>query len=300
MKNTYDVSKHHQNKEINLLVKQIINDDYTKENIITKINMIFVDKSARDKKLLLKTIMERCYKNIYGSKHTASIWRINKLALNKENYFPEQYITNSFVAGLFNFITGIIEKHNFELDSHNCFNNSFYEFCLNKISKINNFSDDNDTDLLIIYLKQFVTILKSAGILKNQDGKAVIIRNSDFNISIYNALFLSYWNKVKWEKIFPSMPDAARELKKNRSILVDLMINRSGNFSIQEIVNDFFEFTGFGKKDDLILISFFDFYFFTWLKHFGLVKYISGGSTEPVLICLSEFGRIFFKGLQGL
>jgi hypothetical protein len=93
------------------------------------------------------------------------------------------------------------------------------------------------------------------------------------------------------------MPDAACDLMKNKNLMVDLILKNKNKFRIANISNKFSSLTGISKPNDLFFISFLDFYFFTWLSHFGIIRYLNGADTEPVEIELTEHGRRILKYL---
>ena len=69
-------------------------------------------------------------------------------------------------------------------------------------------------------------------------------------------------------------------------------LSTSGSYT-----NYFFQKTGLGRLNDNYAISFIDFYFFTWLSHFGIVNYIEGDETDPVVIELTSHGKLFLNYL---
>ena len=110
---------------------------------------------------------------------------------------------------------------------------------------------------------------------------------------MFYRLFNAFWNLVRWEDIFPSDPESARELKITRNILKDLVLRHYGAVSLNDIANEFFDMTGFSTPNDLLVISFLDFYFFTWLRHFGMIRYSNGTEIAPVRITVTDTGRTF-------
>ncbi len=72
-------------------------------------------------------------------------------------------------------------------------------------------------------------------------------------------------------------------------------MRQKGKFRLDTVANEFLVATDIGKKNDLYLISFLDFYLFAWLSHFGIINYIAGNDCEPVIIELTEFGGRFVK-----
>ncbi len=168
--------------------------------------------------------------------------------------------------------------------------NDIYFRCLSEIS--NNMSSAiNDNEILLLYLKQIILILKNTSLF-NSESFSKEKKNISFDyIQFYLMLLNSFWNTVKWDELFPSMPECAKKLKANKKILLGLMLNKRNKFRLDSISNAFSDITGIGRHNDLFFISFMDFYFFTWLSHFGLVNYIKGNDADPVEIILTENGR---------
>ena len=64
-------------------------------------------------------------------------------------------------------------------------------------------------------------ILKSTYIF-NKANKIVIKENSSISdLNLYHKLLNSFWNKTRWEEIFPSLPDFAIRLKVKRKVLIE-------------------------------------------------------------------------------
>lgn len=199
-------------------------------------------------------------------------------------------LPDCFASRLCGFLIEQIQNTRFTMGTDNRLCPEFYEFCTQKITSTEMYAETTDLDLLTIYIKQAVIILKKARLLINRNGCAAISEKEYYKGNLYVHLLTSFWNKVKWEDIFPSIPEAARELKRSRTILVDLCTKRIGYFPLSSVANEFFELTGFGNSNDFYLISFLDFYFFTWLKHFGIIRYIDERNSRQVKIAVTEPG----------
>ena len=216
----------------------------------------------------------------------------------KNNFtLPETFIKDTFAVRLFKFLSSFINDHYFPLEN-NRLNDEFYEYCREALIDSGIADEIDDTDLIIIYLKQLMIIMRHGNFLQNFKGIARIKRDILSNNTMFLTLFYSFWNNVQWEDIFPSLPNAARELKRNRQVMIDLMVNQAGMFRIDRVTNDFFINDTFSGKRDIYLISFLDFYFFTWLKFFGITRYLLDLPDEPVQVELTEYGRIFLKHIQ--
>ena len=210
---------------------------------------------------------------------------------------PDAFIKDTFVIRLFKFLCCFVNDHYFPLKNR-YFDNEFYEYCKESLIDSGIADEIVDTDLIIIYLKQLIIIMKHSNILQNYRGIARVKMETVSYNSIFLMLFYSFWNNVQWEEIFPSLPNAAKALKKNRQLMIELMINQTDIFRIDCLTNEFFVNISFTGVRDIYLISFLDFYFFTWLKFFGITRYLVGSSDEPVKVELTEYGRIFLQYVQ--
>jgi len=209
---------------------------------------------------------------------------------NQDIFSTAKIIPKCFALKLALIIIETIRENTINLTAHKNFPKNFYEICLKKISAFNKATKDKD--LLIIYIKQLLNILKRGDLIKFKAKKAFIPQEENLKEEkLYIKLFNSFWNKVKWEEIFPSNPEAANKLKINRSFMKDLLLNSGPKISLDSLANDFFDLTGFGPKNNLVLISFLDFYFFTWLKHFGIISYYKNSTNSPVYIETTPQGK---------
>jgi hypothetical protein len=202
-----------------------------------------------------------------------------------------------FAVRLAFFLIEAVSKNKFMLDSHGCFKKNFYHFILQKASASDLSEEIGDSELLIIYVKQCLRLLKASGILREVKSCADINQAAVSSKTLYSKLFNAFWNDVPWEEIFPSDTESARELKVSKNILKDLILRHHGFISLQSVANEFFDLTGFGDQNDLFMISFIDFYFFTWLRHFGMIRYFNEPDHAPVRIAVTDKGRIFLNSI---
>ncbi len=204
----------------------------------------------------------------------------------------EFQVTDCLALTLTRFILDTLQEKKARDEFEKNDNDGFYDLCLEKINHNKILTEIDDDELIIIYLKQCVAMMRDSKILYMSDAASVSDRN------LYKCLFNSFWNSVSWENIFPSDPGAARELKINRNIFRDLVSNKQDTVSIENLVNEFIELTGISEKNDLFMISFIDFYLLTWLHHFGIIEYIRSSVYSPVLIRLTTAGRKLFSLLS--
>ena len=141
-------------------------------------------------------------------------------------------------------------------------------------------------------------ILRDSDIFESNEDKKIEDYSSVYYFNFYIKLFNSFWNRANWGKLFPSMPDFAVSVQTKKKVIIDLMIEKRKNkYRIDDLYNSFTKITGLGKTNDVFLISFFDFYIFTWLSHFGLINYLDGNDYDPVIIEFTHQGRNLLQHL---
>jgi hypothetical protein len=175
---------------------------------------------------------------------------------------------------------------------------AFYSACIEEAAHEGMLALVKDRELLLIYIKQMVLLLRNAGIISLKKVRAVANKSYENSFLFLVDLFDSFWNKSPWRKLFPSDPEAAAKLKTLRTMLKEIILSAENRTDIEKLSNDFFNLTGFASENDLFMISFLDFYVFTWLKHFGLVHYFVSGKNSAVSIELTNTGKIFFSAVS--
>ena len=214
------------------------------------------------------------------------------------NSFVEFDCVSCFALDLALFAVDIIKRNDFKIRKDGSLPESYYRFCMDEIYNTDLYDKVSDIELLELYVRQIIHILRAGKVIVSSKGFARIGKVVSSSRSFYMKIFSSFWNDVKWENIFPSSIESARILKENKIILKDLLINKMGLFELDVIANEFFELTGFAVKGDLWQISFLDFYFFTWLEHFGLIRYHSScARISPVSIELTVSGKKILSSL---
>jgi hypothetical protein len=177
--------------------------------------------------------------------------------------------------------------------SEQCLSGEVYGACINNLS---NLFDDNE--LLLLYLKQAVLILRGSSIFDTKDNTPFIEDTQFWNVQLYLKMLNSFWNRINWAMLFVSMPETASNLMKNRNLLLDLLNTKKEKFRIDWIANAFFNKTGLGRENDILLISFLDFGVFTWLSHFGIINYLNGTDKNPVFIEVTKLGKRMLEYLS--
>jgi hypothetical protein len=286
--------------EINLLAHDAVSKNYSRARVLREINGICAGKKKNDKEDILVRVMRRCYETAGIVQEKARPGSVKRMLFKEGEHLSEEKLHECFAVRLCSFLIEKIQGMEVACTSDYRFSGEFYAFCVQELSSKGFAAEIADTELMEIYIKQALIILRHSGILVIENGRARISDKVFSGSSLFMQILSSFWNVVKWEDIFPSNTAAARDLKKSRHILIDVLLKYQSTFSIDEASNNFFDLTGFARTNDLYIISFLDFYFFTWMKHFGLVIYEDTASIDQVKIRLSERGRKLFKGLQSL
>ncbi|MFC1670349.1 hypothetical protein ACFL20_08135 [Spirochaetota bacterium] len=209
----------------------------------------------------------------------------------KKNNNEELNTKSCFAVRLTRFLLEYIKNSRIKLLSDCGFEEDFYKQCISELLDSDLLEEVKDENLMLIYMKQVMNMLRAGKLISDNKGYAVVSEENISNFSLFNRLLHCFWNEVRWEDIFPSDPEAAKELNWNRNVFKDIILKINCKIEFNKIANDFFELTGFGQKNDLFLISFLDFYLLTWLRHFGIIKYFNNSHDLPVCIELTNEGR---------
>jgi hypothetical protein len=302
MKNSLDVSKHQMNKEISNFAQRVIESEYSRDMIRNEIDTRFNNISKVDREIIINRIVRRSYEYAWSGEN-----RLGRLkAFRKESAavsafdhtVDERKIRKTFAFRLFSFVIDSINGNTFKVGRDESLGKKFYSLCASTVPGELK-KEAGDMEILDIFFKQAAAIIKKSGLFSKSRGVARVMNGAAPVKNLFLELFFSFWDRVNWDEIFPSNPDAARELMKQKHILIDMILKRAGAFRLDDVANEFFEFTGFGMKNSLYMISFLDFYFFTWLSNFGFIRYLHGRDDDPVCAELTEMGRSFLIALQG-
>jgi hypothetical protein len=205
---------------------------------------------------------------------------------------PVVFTNETFADILSLSIIDQLRSGRFQVDDRGCFPDSFYETCALNVSRRTDIFRD-DEELLVIFAKQMMIMMKTAGVVNIVDGEAIY----DSTNLTHDLLFDAFWNRVNWEDLFPSMPSTAVRMRDERYILAELLLSREGVFCVDDLARDYFVEKSVVFRDLLIYISFFDFSFFTWMRHFGIVEYVAHESGR-VSAMLTPRGRHFLSSLS--
>jgi hypothetical protein len=214
---------------------------------------------------------------------------------NEEDNTSDVDINSCFATRLAFFLIETISKSDGILTKSGSFGKNFYNYCIESATAAEMAEEIGDPELLMIYIKQCLHLLKASGIVGQSGSRATVDTAATSHRTVYFRLFNAYWNRCRWEDIFPSDTVSARALNESRNILKDLLVRHEGAVRMDSVANEFFDMTGFCNKNNLFMISFLDFYFFTWLKHFGMIRYTAGHETTPVRISVTGTGKKILK-----
>lgn len=181
-----------------------------------------------------------------------------------------------------------------KLTKDKCLPQTFYDRFVKNYQTQNSGIDD---ELIEIYTKQCVLMLKKSGIISTEGSRVRIVKRND-NVPLYLEIFEAFWNKNDWDSLFPSSTRAARELKTKRFLFINHILKIRDKTRVESLVNGFFTDTGMAEKNNLFMISFIDFYLLTWFTHFGLIQYRSEDKDKAVYIEVTETGRELLKQLS--
>lgn len=199
-------------------------------------------------------------------------------------------LNSCFAVKLSNHILDRLKSREVNLTRDKRLPQSFYDSSVDSFLEICENSDKHDSELLEIYMKQCVLMLKQAGLLCVSGAKARITKRND-SVPVFLEIFDAFWNKNEWGNLFPSDEKSACKLKNNRQSFRKILLKIKSSSKVETLANNFFAATGFAEKNNLFMISFIDFYLLTWLTHFGIVEYDTQKSDKSVYIQLTETGR---------
>lgn len=298
MKNNIEIEKNRINKGLNILARQIVDQELTPEMIAAHINEKFAFISNKERMNLVKEVMHRSYSYAWIAPEEIKLKK-----KRKENGFEDlplgtiihfiDVLKQCVAMKLARHVIDLLYSKYTNLLTKNSFGITFYKHCLSKIEEKQDLSNIEDIELIEIYLKQIGHIIRKTSFFE----KSMQIKENPNEIAkLYLELFFAFWEKISWEEIFPSNPVASKELSFTKMILIDLIVQTKGKFYIRHIANEFFALTGFSEQNDMYMISFLDFYFFTWLSHFGILTYCH--PNPEVCAKITPFGKKFLQFLR--
>jgi hypothetical protein len=300
MKHSVDGRRHQVNRGLNSLARQIVEEEFSREMIKKEIEEQFHYVSFQERSSLVSEVISRSYRYAWAMPGTAARARgkstVDAVMPREEFESHEGAVQDCFAFRIARHLMGVLKKRPAGIDNDGCLDDGFYSDCLRSLARTDLAREIGDRELLEIYLRQAGTILKKTSLARRAGNRLSVEADRVSVFDLYSELFLSFWERVEWDDIFPSSPTASRELMKCRNILIDLIAREKKKFRVDAIANEFFSLTGFGEPNDLFLISFLDFYFFTWMAHFGILGYCRKG--RAVCMELTPYGRSFLARLR--
>lgn len=176
---------------------------------------------------------------------------------------------------------------------HSIFDESFYHGCVTSgIDLLQYFSD---IEWLEIFFKQLSLILENSGCIYG-DGNKVYADLKKFNSAPVRILFESFWEYHDWKSIFPSMPDMADLVQRERYLFVETLLQYSSEQCIGQIAEEFFICAGVNVDSKLMAVSFIDYTILSWLNRFSIIEFT--GKSEMPLMKITKDGRCFLESLD--
>ena len=207
-------------------------------------------------------------------------------SLQNNEFFKSMKVKDCYSLTLAKAVIEKLSSEKVHAGKDNSLPESFYSQIADNLQ-----NENDDRELILIYLKQMTNIMKRGGLIRFQNRVALVTNPSMEKESLFLRLLESFWNKTDWSEIFPSSPESALKLHEKRNIFTELIQSYYTEVSIEDICNDFFEMTGLFNQNDYFMISFLDFYLITWFKHFGILDYTKRNNTEIVNLTILDYGR---------
>ena len=276
MKHSADVITHRFKSSINTLALYALEHELSNDLIASEIDKRFNNVKSIKKDKIMQDVLQSCYK---------LVWNVNNpfeagFATKKIQNDYRECLNNCDVMIIARCIINVLKNTNQKPKKNERLSADFYSQCVNNL--LSNPLLQYDSDLLTIYCKQTVIILKVAGIIN--DNKIIEVDNEE----LYRQMFLAFWNKCNWKSLFPSGGYISNEIKASRQLLLDIIVNSNNSVRLDEVAQTFFELTGIAKYNDLFAVSLLDFSVITWLSFFGIVEYVDNSLDKPVTIALTQ------------
>ncbi len=219
----------------------------------------------------------------------------NYSILKEYNFSGRMKIKNCAALIYGNTILQKLMNESLKTDESCSLSDAFYSEAADLLE--NNSKIISDREMVIINLKQSAQLLRYASLIVNINGYAKPSFDSiDPNV-LFRKMADSFWHGVMWEDIFPSSPELARNIFKNRSAIPELLKENRLQVKTEDFAGDFLDITEISSRDDNFSISFFEFYVINWLRNFGVVEI--KGKADSELLSVSEYGielaSVFFN-----
>ena len=205
-----------------------------------------------------------------------------------------EFLRSTSVSRLFSVIIDQLSRRECLCDSENCCGDEFYAACV--AAYLHRHGDIEDRELLTIFFKQMMILLRHCGVVTVSGGSASVVRTGLAVETLYLEIFSAFWSGVSWDRLFPSMTSLASMMQKDRYVLVELIGARNGVFTVEEIACDYSDIMGLPLDDVMLYVSFFDFSFFTWMSLLGIIEY--NNDSTHVQASMTDWGRSFFLAVE--
>ena len=275
MKHSADVITHRFKSSINTLALYALEHELSNDLIASEIDKRFNNVKSIKKDKIMRDVLQSCYKLVWNVNNTFKAECAEKKIQNDYS----ECLNNCNAIIIARCILNILKNTN-PPKTNEQLSVNFYAQCVNNL--LSNPLLQYDSDLLTIYCKQTVIILKVAGIIN--DNKIIEVDNEE----LYRQMFLAFWNTCNWKSLFPSGGYISNEIKASRQLLLDIIANSNNSVQLDEVAQTFFELTGIAKYNDLFAVSLLDFSVITWLSFFGIVEYVDNSLDKPVTIALTQ------------
>ena len=304
MKNTIDVPSHQLTRGLNFLARQIVEKELSREMISREIERSFTGTSSMDRENLINEVINRSYRYAWTVTSEPVVRRKSPVRKNpapvERFQLLGEVLHDCFACSMVKHLVEALKRKKPRIDTDGSLGDDFYRYCVKSLLKSGISADIDDPELLLIYFKQTMVLLKKTHLVFITDGRVMVASGRIPVQDIFRELLTAFWEKTRWEEIFPSNPAASRDLMDCRDILIDLIAREKGPFRIDAVSNEFFSLTGFSTPNDLYMISFLDFYFFTWMSHFGILGYSKKKKGAAVHMEITHRGRTLLSILQNL
>ncbi len=276
MKHPADVTSHRFRSTINNLALYAFENELTNDLIAHEIEKRFATEKTGKKNKIMKDVLQSCYKLVWDS----TLPFENSIIVKEAKDEHTQTIEATTAITLAQCIIQTMKRFSVYLAKNKPLPHNFYSLCVDTL--LDGPLANYDPDLLVIYCKQTVIMLKTAGIINEQSMDTVNV------VELYQRLFSAFWNKCNWKNLFPSGGYISNDIKNNRQLLLDIILSSNKPVQLDSIARTYFELTGIANPYDLFAISLLDFSVITWLSFFGIIEYVHSAADMPVTIALTN------------
>jgi hypothetical protein len=276
MKHSADVTSHRFRSTINNLALYALENELTNDLIAREIEKRFATKKTGKKDKIMKDVLQSCYRLVWDS----TLPFENSIIVKEVKDEHTQTIEATTAITLAQYIIKTMKRFDIYPEKNKPLPQNFYSLCVDKL--LDGPLAQYDPDLLVIYCKQTVIMLKTAGIINEHSVDTVNV------VDLYRKLFSAFWNKCNWKNLFPSGGYISNDIKNNRQLLLDIILSSNKPVQLDSIARTYFELTGIANPYDLFAVSLLDFSVITWLSFFGIIEYVHSAADMPVTIALTN------------